>query len=461
MIELSAGGVSGRVGERSTQVARPFREYSYPKWIPVKPNLLTRGIDPATLGEGISRPASGEGVRRNESAWFGGSGNVRDEDKTREELLAELRELRERISSGEAGGGAPALGDDVVVDVSRGEDFLRGILNSSTLVSIVLTDPDQNVLFWNTGAENIFGYRSEEMIGDKITKIYPPDSLSQETVERLRTMVRKGEGAVHGKMDQISKDGRRLTVSLALTPMRNRSGDVQGIVGVGLDVTEEVRQHGEILRLLDQVKNTQDVAIFTLARVAESRDEETGLHLMRMREYCRLLCDSLATRDNYSAEMTAEFIDDLVRSSVLHDIGKVAIPDEILLFQGKYSDEQFKIMTRHTVVGGRALEDAVERLGEESFLSIGRDVAYHHHERWDGTGYPSGLKGAEIPLSARIVAVTDVYDALTTERRYKKAFDHAQACNIIIQGKGTHFDPELIEAFTAVEGQFDRLRRES
>jgi PAS domain S-box-containing protein len=398
---------------------------------------------------------------------------VSDEDKTREELLAELSELRRRISrwearidteghtvnSAERSVGAPAR-DGKAIEIPRGEDFLRGILNSSTLVSIVLTDLDQNVLFWNTGAENIFGYRSDEMIGDKITKIYPADSLTEETVDRLRTMVRKGEGAVHGKMGQLSRDGRELTVSLALTPMLDPSGEVQGIVGVGLDVTEEVRQQKEILRLLDQVKNTQDAAIFTLARLAESRDEETGLHLTRIQEYCRLLCNSLARRDKYCREMTPEFIDDLVRSSVLHDIGKVAIPDEILLYPGRYDDEQFKIMTQHTIVGGQALQNAVERLGEKSFLSIGRDVAYYHHERWDGTGYPYRGTGEETPLSARIVAVADVYDALTTERRYKRAYGHAQACDIIVQGKGTHFDPELIEAFVAVEDQFDRLRQE-
>jgi PAS domain S-box-containing protein len=303
--------------------------------------------------------------------------------------------------------------------IARRSDFLKGILDSSTQVSVVLTDLDQTVRFWNKGAENIFGYTADEIIGAKITKLYPPDETSAETVNRMRDLVRTKTGTVHGKMKQVAKDGRVLTMLLALSPMVDRTGEVQGILGMGQDVTEETRLNEELSKSFDLLKRTQDVSIFSLAKLAESRDEETGLHLLRIQEYCRVLCARLAKRGRYREEMTRELIDDLARSSVLHDIGKVTIPDSILMCREKFKPEEIAIMRRHPVFGGKALEEAEKKPGEKSFLSMGSDVAYYHHEHWDGNGYPFGLKREEIPLSARIVAIVDVYDALTTERRYK------------------------------------------
>lgn len=343
------------------------------------------------------------------------------------------------------------------LEAIRTKDFLQGILDSSTLVSVVLTDLDQNVLFWNSGAQNIFGYTSEEMIGSKITKLYPPDSFSKEIVDQLRQMVQNKNAAVCGKMEQIAKNGQVLTISLALSPMVDPAGEVQGILGVGLDVTEEVRQQKQILQLLNEVKRTQDVAVFSLAKLAESRDEETGSHLIRIQKYCRALCDRLAYAGPYRDFATEQYSDDLIRSAVLHDIGKVGLPDSVLL-SGETDNSKREIMKRHTLVGGKALEEAVHMLGNESFLSMGTEVAYHHHERWDGTGYPFGLKGQDIPLSARIVALADVYDALTSARRYKKAFSHEETRAMILQEKGMQFDPDLVDAFNNIESEFRSIK---
>jgi response regulator RpfG family c-di-GMP phosphodiesterase len=271
-------------------------------------------------------------------------------------------------------------------------------------------------------------------------------------------MVKEKQGTVLGKMEQLAKDGRLLTMSLALSPMLDRAGELQGILGIGLDVTEEVRQHKEILRLLTQVKKTQDVSVFALAKLAESRDEETGLHLIRIQKYCRTLSEALAGQERFKDVVTRDFIDDLYQSCVLHDIGKVAIPDSVLLSHDPFSAEELEIMKKHPIVGGRALEEAVKVLGEKSFLTTGMEVAYYHHERWDGTGYPFGLKGEAIPLSARIVALADVYDALTSERRYKRAFTHEESRRMIRQGKGTHFDPDLVDVFQEVEREFQNIR---
>lgn len=217
--------------------------------------------------------------------------------------------------------------------------------------------------------------------------------------------------------------------------------------------TEELRRSNET------IKKIQGASVFALARLVESRDGETGYHLKRLQNYCRVLCNRLAERERYHEILTEQFIEDLVQCSVLHDIGKVAIPDNILFYPGRFSDAEFEIMKQHAVAGGKALEDAASEVGEgANYLLIGKDVAYYHHERWDGEGYPFGLVGESIPLSARIVALADVYDALTTKRRYKRAFSHEEARREINEGRGKHFDPEVVDAFLDVEKKFRAIR---
>jgi response regulator RpfG family c-di-GMP phosphodiesterase len=242
--------------------------------------------------------------------------------------------------------------------------------------------------------------------------------------------------------------------------MVNSLGEVQGILGVGLDVTEEVKQQKEIIDLLNQVSKTQDVTVFTLAKLAESRDEETGFHLVRIQRYCRILAEGMIGDHPEGRALDDRYINDLVQSSVLHDIGKVAIPDAILMCKDKFTPEQKRRMENHTLFGGMALEEGVRNLGEKSFLSLGMEVAYYHHERWDGKGYPKGLKGAEIPLSARIVALADVYDALTTKRRYKEAFTHEDAVVRISSASGAQFDPDIVRVFQLKEREFMAVREE-
>lgn len=218
--------------------------------------------------------------------------------------------------------------------------------------------------------------------------------------------------------------------------------------------TEELRKSN------DAIKKIQGASVFALARLVESRDGETGYHLRRLQEYCRILCVQLSYRERYQALMTEQFIEDLVQCSVLHDIGKVSIPDDILFYPGKFSEDEFEIMKRHAMAGGKALEEAALEVGEaDNYLALGRDVAYYHHERWDGGGYPFGLRGEDIPLSARIVALADVYDALTTRRRYKPAYSHAEALEHIQVERGKQFDPEIVDAFVQVQEQFRAIRR--
>jgi putative two-component system response regulator len=195
-----------------------------------------------------------------------------------------------------------------------------------------------------------------------------------------------------------------------------------------------------------ELARTHDVTVFALARLAESRDPETGEHLERVRSYCGILTEELSRAGPYRAEVDAEFVETIYRSSPLHDIGKVGIPDVILLKPGQLSDGEFELMKRHTLIGAEVLAEAASVTGGR-FLKMAADIARCHHEHFDGKGYPSGLCGREIPLAARIVALADVYDALTSTRVYKTAFNAEVARSMIQDESGGHFDPAVVEAF--------------
>jgi putative two-component system response regulator len=206
---------------------------------------------------------------------------------------------------------------------------------------------------------------------------------------------------------------------------------------------------------------TRDVAIFAMAQLADSRDPETGAHLERVRTYSRVLAQHLSGVDKFRAEVNAEYIRLIYLTSPLHDIGKVGIPDFVLLKPGRLSDREFEIMKTHTTLGAKTLDSALRQFPGVKFLQMGRDIAASHHERFDGTGYPQGVRGDSIPLCARIVAVADVYDALTSKRVYKDAFAHDIARSIIVKEAGSHFDPDLVDAFVHNEARFVSIRAQA
>ncbi|MDH5752931.1 MAG: two-component system response regulator [Deltaproteobacteria bacterium] len=209
-----------------------------------------------------------------------------------------------------------------------------------------------------------------------------------------------------------------------------------------------------------ELETTKDVTILTLASLAETRDNETGNHIMRTKNYVRVLAENLAFNPKYSDVLTEGYVQQLHKSAPLHDIGKVGIPDAILLKPGKLTPEEFDVIKRHTVYGRDALYSAEMHLGTTSFLSTAKEIAYSHHEKWDGTGYPEGLAGEDIPLSARIMAVADVYDALIAKRVYKEPFSHEKAMEIIIEGDGRHFDPDVVRAFIEVAEDFRQIAKD-
>jgi putative two-component system response regulator len=209
----------------------------------------------------------------------------------------------------------------------------------------------------------------------------------------------------------------------------------------------------------DEIRRTRDIALLTLARLAESRDSETGLHLERMQEYARILAESMR-HGRYADEVDDEFIEWVVKSSPLHDIGKVGIPDSILRKPGPLTPDEQTVMRTHTTIGGDTLRSVLDRFEGQTFLTMAMEIAYSHHERWDGKGYPAGLAGNSIPLAARIVSIADAYDAITSRRPYKEPVAHEEAVRRILIDSSLHFDPVLVESFKACHAQFAAVQRQ-
>jgi putative two-component system response regulator len=253
-------------------------------------------------------------------------------------------------------------------------------------------------------------------------------------------------------------------VYIILLTSNNRTQDVvEGLNAGADDYITKPFQPEELqvrLRVGERILSleSRDLTIFALAKLAESRDPDTGAHLERIREFCRIMAEELSYADPPPPEVDGDFVQMIYLTSPLHDIGKVGVPDSILLKPGRLDEEEFEIMKRHAAIGGETLEALTASHPDARFLHMARDIAWTHHERYDGSGYPRGLAGEDIPLCGRIVAVADVYDALTSRRVYKEAYGHETAVSIICEGRGTHFDPNIVDAMLRREDDFRRLR---
>lgn len=220
------------------------------------------------------------------------------------------------------------------------------------------------------------------------------------------------------------------------------------------------REEREVAKRTRDLLHAQDTTLLSLAALAETRDNETGGHIVRTQNYIRILAKHLANHPEFAHELDAETIELLYRSAPLHDIGKVGVADTILLHPGKLNTDEFEAMKEHCRLGYETLVKAETRLeskGAQSYLRLGREIAYTHHEKWDGTGYPQGLKGDKTPISGRLMALADVYDALISKRRYKPAFSHEVAVSILSRGRGNHFDPNVVDAFLECQEEFKEV----
>jgi putative two-component system response regulator len=214
----------------------------------------------------------------------------------------------------------------------------------------------------------------------------------------------------------------------------------------------------EVIRRTAEVEAVQDTTILAMASLAETRDNETGAHIKRTQNYVRSLAKYLQSNSTHSEDLSDDQIEILYKSAPLHDIGKVGIPDSILLKPAGLTPEEFDIMKTHTTLGKLTIEQAEASLkSPSSFLLTAKKIAYSHHEKRDGSGYPLGLSGEQIPIAARLMALADVYDALVSERVYKRAFSHEESSKIIVEGSGKHFDPEVVNAFLALADEFQDI----
>ncbi|GAB6089092.1 response regulator [Spirochaeta dissipatitropha] len=228
---------------------------------------------------------------------------------------------------------------------------------------------------------------------------------------------------------------------------------------------KKLEQHNSKLEemVAEKIREIHDShlsTIFALAKLAEFRDNDTGKHVERVQKYTRVLAEKMSEISGFHDLIDNIFIHNLYHAAPLHDIGKVAIPDSILLKPGKLTEAEFEIIKRHTIIGSENLQAVKEHYRENSFLEVGVALTRSHHEKWDGSGYPDALSGIEIPLEGRIMAVADVYDALRSKRVYKPAFSHEESCRIILSSSGTHFDPAIVEVFDMVKAEFEKISLE-
>lgn len=216
----------------------------------------------------------------------------------------------------------------------------------------------------------------------------------------------------------------------------------------------------EVAKRTREVRAIQDVTILAMASLAETRDSDTGSHIRRTQHYVKALAEQLKTNPRFSWFLTKANIELLFKSAPLHDIGKVGIPDRILLKPGHFDPQELQIMKTHAMLGRDAISHAEKALGTDvEFLHMAKEIALSHQEKWDGSGYPEGLSGDNIPISARLMAVADVYDALISRRVYKEGMSHEKAVEIIAEGKGTHFDPDMVDAFLLIHEEFREIAK--
>lgn len=299
-----------------------------------------------------------------------------------------------------------------------------------------------------------------------IKRVHPDDR--EMVLEIRRGLTENNNDVAMARYRLLMEDGRIKWVCLIFRTERDVDGSpilsrgtIQDITKIKIveDKLEQYSKHLEAMvgEKVREISESQMATIFALVKLSESRDDDTGAHIERTASFCRLLASKAMHHSNYSGEINEKFLETIYKASPLHDIGKVGIPDSILLKPGKLTDEEFAQMKQHVIIGYRTIAEIQKEYKNNEFLRMGMEICRYHHEKWNGTGYPEGISGNDIPLSARIMAIADVYDALRSRRVYKEAFSHEKSREIIAGSKGTHFDPLLVDFFTKAEKEFEQL----
>lgn len=329
----------------------------------------------------------------------------------------------------------------ILVEILRDDYAVSVATTGAKALALSLNDPPPDLILLDIMMEGMDGYEVCRQLKSDVRTAGIPVIF----VTALNHEFNEAKGLDLGAVDYITKPVRPAIVKA------------------------RVRNHLELKSYRDQLERKVEVqvenitqshlsTIFALSKLVESRDDDTGHHLERTQIYCRMIAERLLELELFPETVDAKFVDTIYWASPLHDMGKVAIPDTVLSKPGKLSSGEFAIMKTHTEKGAETLKMVTQGYPDNDFLNMGLAIARWHHEWWDGSGYPDGLKGEEIPLSARIMALSDMYDALTSERCYKKAFSHEESLAIITSERGTHFDPVLMDIFLGIEKKIDEVR---
>jgi PAS domain S-box-containing protein len=417
------------------------------------PNLSELYLEPAELEDKILRLADAESVFNLET-------HLASRDRELRRVLDTSWVMRDE--TGEVTGYTSHLKD--VTYVKNLEARLKisernySVLFDTIASPIVIVDPLGRILNCNYSAERLFGWRWQEIAGRDYDEVFRAPRKGSALLDVLAQAAAGRGSHVETDVPRRCKDGTMRFTCATYTPLVSSDGETIAWSIMERDLTERFKLEKRLSETLDQLKDTQHRSIRGFATLLEYREAETGAHLKRMEQFTRVLATWLAKLPKYSDYITDKYIDDLCLSSVLHDVGKVSIKDAILMKPEKLTPEEYEQIKTHAALGGDALRDMDRELTFESFLRLGKEIAYYHHERWDGKGYPTGLAGDKIPLSARIVALPDVYDALTSKRPYKEPISHEEAMKIIVEERGTHFDPDVVDAFVTEQEKFQHIR---
>lgn len=301
---------------------------------------------------------------------------------------------------------------------------------------------------------SILGRSREHLIGKTWMQFTHQDDLIRD-VYQILLMRQSGQTQTDRCKRYIRLDGTIIYAKLTLTPLQFDRTIPHHMVMVE-DITTSIRMKDELKNRKSELRMTREEMLNALVIVAKFRDRETGGHLQRIKHYVEVLLLALENTHPFSRHG----IRLLSHAAMLHDIGKIGIPDSILLKKGTLDSTEFSVMKTHTTLGAKAMLESMRHLRGDSSLMYAREIAELHHEKWDGTGYPYGMRGREIPLSARVLAVADVFDALISKRPYKEAFTHSDSVKIIAENSGTHFDPEIVEKFLEHEREFSAISEE-
>lgn len=344
------------------------------------------------------------------------------------------------------------------------EELVRTAFNNSGALLSISRASDGVFVDVNPSFLDTLGYTRQEVIGktsNQLGLLAHQSHREQLILETLKT------SRIRDLDIQIkTKDGRILDALFNVDVLMIRGETC--IMTSAIDITRRKVAEARLVEMLkdlenlvsrkvDELNQAQLATIIALSNITESRDTDTGHHIERISALATILATALANEPAYAEILSETYIANLANASVLHDVGKVGIPDAILLKPGKLTPDEFTIMKQHVLIGWSMLEKLSLRFPDNRYLQMGKEIVLNHHERWDGAGYPNGLKGTAIPLPGQIIAVCDVYDALRSKRPYKAALDHTSAAELILAQRGAQFNPQLVDAFLAVEHRFDEV----